>query len=489
MSPVRRRRSVVPTVTVHRTATAAHTPSRQPAAPTVVVVGGSIAGLLAAAAVRPHAARVVICERDRLPATAASRPGTPQANHAHGLLASGRLAMETLVPGLTAALLDAGAISRGDLGSNGRWWIGGQLVTDCEVGQNGVAASRPLIEATLRDRVLSQPGIELREYVEVLGLTLDPDRRQVTGVRLQSRTARTAPEVLAADLVVDASGRAARAGGWLEEHGYPAPAEERVDLGVRYATTHVEARPDDLDGRAVAISAATPQVPRGGAAILQEGGRWVVMVSGYTNQQPPLDPDGLRAYARTLVSPDLAALLSDRDLLEAPRAFRFAACRRRRFEQLTDLPGGYVAIGDAIASFDPTFGQGMSVAALQAVALREEVASGLTGLGRRFHRRAARIAAGAWDVVVGAVVQLDGVEGPTPPGHAVIARYVRAVQRTAATDPLVARALLRVTNLLEPPTSLMRPRIAVRVLVRRSRAASTRPATAEIPADHLEAVS
>lgn len=440
---------------------------------TVVVLGGSLGGLLAAAALAPHVGRVLVVDRDPLGDDPAPRPGTPQATHAHGLLASGRLAVESLLPGFTDQLVDAGAVSRGDIGSNGRWYVGGRLVADCEVGANGVAASRLLVESTVRRRVRSLAGVEVRDRTAVTGLVAGADHRSVTGVRLHDVVTGT-DEVVLADLVVDATGRPGRAGRWFAEHGWPAPAEERVDVGVRYATTHVEARDGDLDGRSVVVSAATPEVPRGGVAIRQEGDRWVVMLFGYVEDQPPLDPDGFRRHARSVVAPELAELVADRPLLEAPRAYRYPHCVRRRVERC-DLPRGYVAVGDAVCSFDPTFGQGMSVAALEAVALGRLArdAGDLAAVGGEYHREAASVVDRAWLVVVGADVQIPGVVGAAPPGHAVTSRWVRAVQRAAHDDPAVARALMRVTNLLEPPSSLMRPAVAAR-LVRH--AARRRPA-------------
>lgn len=428
---------------------------------TIVVLGASVAGLLAAAAAAPHADRVVVVERDTLPEGPAPRSGTPQVAHAHGLLASGRRAMADLLPGLEEDLLAHGAVSRGDMGNTGRWWIGGGLLADCEVGLPGMAVSRLALESALRDRIRKLADVELRDGLDTCGLLADG--ATVTGVRVRSRDGGAVQEI-AADLVIDATGRAGRSDRWFTDHGWTAPRLERVKVGVRYATTHVEARAGDLDDRAVSVSAATPEVPRGGVAILQEDDTWIVMLFSYGEQQPPLDPDGFRRASHDIVSPDLATLLADRPLLHEPRAYRFPDCRRRHFEELATPPAGYVALGDAMCSFDPTFGQGMSVAALQALALRDELSAGLADLPTRFHHRAAAVADGAWTIVVGADLAIEGVEGERPRGHAVISRYVRRAQRVARHDPVVARASMRVTNLLAAPPSLLSPGIAWRVL-------------------------
>ncbi len=340
--------------------------SPRPALDTVVVIGGSVAGLLAAAAVAPHAARVVVLDRDPLPAGPAGRPSTPQARHSHGLLASGRASIERLLPGFTDRVVADGGIGSGDLGRSGRWWIGGGLIVDCDLGVRGLSASRPEFEHVVRELVRDRPTVEISGGTDVLGLRGDAAR--VTGVHVRGPDGRD--RAITADLVVDASGRAGRAARWLPRIGARPPVEDRIAVGVRYATVHVVARTDDLAGRSFLVAAATPAVPRGGVALRQEDGSWTITLFSYLDEPVPVDPDGLEAFARSLVTPDLATLLTGRTLRHPAWAYRFPDCRRRRFPA---PPAGYVAIGDAVCSVDPTFGQGMSVAALQAVALRTEL--------------------------------------------------------------------------------------------------------------------
>lgn len=462
-----------------------HTPRLR----TVVVLGGSIAGLLAAAAAAPHTSRVVVVERDALPDQPGPRPGTPQARHIHGLLASGRAAMERLVPGLTEDLLAQGALT-GDIGTSGPWWLGGHRVLQTPVDAQGLLVSRPLLEAYLRARVRDLPNVTVLDRTDARALE-SARPGTVTGVLTQDLDDPTAaPESLAADLVVDATGRPGRASTWFAEHGWAVPTEERVVIGVRYRTMHVPHREGDLDDAKVVISAATPGTPRAAAALRQEDGTWVVTVAGYLEEEPPAEREGLHAFAAGLVAPEIGVLL-ERELLDTPLAYRFPHGVRRRVEDVA-LPQGYAVLGDAISSFNPIFGQGMSVAALQAVALGEELASaegaaGLVAALGRYHHAAAQHVDHAWTLATGADLQIPGVQGRRPRGHAAVAAYVSRAQRAAEHDPVVARALLRVTALLDPPQALMRPRIASRVLrgaprrtkplVRRRRAGQSRVPT------------
>lgn len=444
--------------------------SPRPALDTVAVIGGSVAGLLAAAAVAPHAARVVVLDRDPLPAGPAGRPSTPQARHSHGLLASGRASIERLLPGFTDRVVADGGIGSGDLGRSGRWWIGGGLIVDCDLGVRGLSASRPEFEHVIRTLVRDRPTVEILGGTDVLGLRGDAAR--VTGVEVRGPAGRD--RVITADLVVDASGRAGRAARWLPRLGARPPVEDRITVGVRYATVHVVALDDDLAGRSFLVAAATPAVPRGGVALRQEDGSWTITLFSYLDEPVPEDPDGLIAFARSLVTPDLATLVTDRPLRHPAWGYRFPDCRRRRFAA---PPAGYVAIGDAVCSVDPTFGQGMSVAALQAVALRTELDR--TGSAAGYPAAADRIADQAWDLMAGAVGALPGVVAPPArPGRAWIGRYVRRVQRVARHDPAVAAALIRVTALLDPPPALLAPRIVARVL-RPGAAGRSQPAASE----------
>lgn len=441
-------------------------PTTTPRYDTVLVIGASIGGLLAAAAASRYADRVVLVDHDRLPDRPEPRPSTPQALHSHGLLGSGRRAMEELLPGFTDRMLGTGALSA-DIGTTGRWYVGGGLLADVELGLTGLAASRHAIEHALRELVRELPRTELHDEVDVVRLCGDAER--VTGAVLRRRGTDQETWELAADLVVDASGRAGRAARWLPALGATAPEEVRVAVGVRYVTLHVQAEEDDLDGRVVVVSAATPECPHVGVAIRQEDRTWTVTLAGYGDEPMPSDPDGLRSAAGRILAPEIATLLAGRDSLHEPVHYRFPDCRRRRFEAVA-LPLGYAPIGDAVCSFDPTFGQGMSVAALEAVALAEELGRGLEAVRRRYPRRAAGIVESAWAVVLGTVLDLPGVTGERPRGHRLIARYVGAVQRAARTDPAAARAFFEVMNLVVPPQSLMTPRVAVRALRPRSAA-------------------
>jgi 2-polyprenyl-6-methoxyphenol hydroxylase-like FAD-dependent oxidoreductase len=429
-----------------------------------VVLGASMAGLAAARVLADVYERVTVLERDALPATAAHRKGVPQSHHAHGLLAAGRVALEELFPGLTDELVANGALS-GDLQAQSRWSNQGLRLCPGPSGLQGIALSRPLLEGSIRERVRALPNVWVVDRCVAAGLVGSPDGRRVCGVRVLRRADSSAEEVLEADLVVDATGRGSRSPLWLEALGYPRPAEDEVRVGVAYASRVYRRRRDHADGDRAVVVAATVERPRGGAMLAMEGDRWMVTLNGYLGQRPPTDPDGFVAFAAGLPAPDIFEVISDAEPLGEVLPARYPASVRRRYERLDRFPEGYLVVGDAVCSFNPIYGQGMSVAALEALTLRECLRAGpAAGLARRFFAKAARIVDIPWGIAVGADLRFPGIHGARTAKVRLVNAYLARFHVAAATDPVLGGAFLRVVNLMDRPESLFGPTIALRVL-------------------------
>ena len=327
-----------------------------------LVIGSSIAGLLAARALSEAYSEVIVLDRDELPYGPVARGGVPQIRHAHGLLAGGREAMEELLPGLTADLVAAGATA-GDAQESMDYYVGtGRYATGAS-GLTAVAVSRVLLEWTIRRRVAETPGVVFYDRSSVLDLMFSEDGRRVTGLVVSSVDRPGSPRRLEADLVVDASGRTSRTPEWLERRGFQPPEEERVRCDISYATRRFRRRPGD-GGTALAIlQPASAAVPRSGVLIAQENDEWIGGLTGYHGVRPPTELSEFLAYARTLEAPAIAEVLERLEPLDDGCTYRFQASVRRRYERLVEVPDGIVVIGDALCSFDPAFGQGMSTAA------------------------------------------------------------------------------------------------------------------------------
>jgi 2-polyprenyl-6-methoxyphenol hydroxylase-like FAD-dependent oxidoreductase len=426
-----------------------------------VVIGASMGGLLAARVLAEHHRLVTVIERDRLQAVGEQRPGVPQARHAHGLLARGREALEELFPGLTDELIAQGA-EPGDVQSFVRWWTAGHRLRPAVSGLDGLLVSRPLLEGQVRRRVLELGNVEIVDGTTVRGLVTDADGTTVVGIRVADDVGEQA--TIAANLVVDASGRASRSPTWLAELGFPVPRVDEVRVDVGYATRTFRRCPEHLGGDRGVVDAPAPPNGRVGVALAVEGERWVVTLGGYGPDQPPSDPDGWQSFATRLSGPDVAALVAEAEPLDDPVAFRFPASTRRRYERLKRFPTGFLVFGDALCSFNPIYGQGMTVAALEALALRDCIHADARSLARVFFRRAARVIDVPWDTAVGADLQFDHVRGTRPVKVRLVNRYLARLHIAAENDPVLSLAFLRVLNLLDRPERLLAPANAVRVL-------------------------
>ena len=434
-----------------------------------IVIGASVAGLLAARVLSERFTEVVLLERDALPERAVPRKGTPQAVHPHGLLARGRQILDELFPGFTQALVAQGGLS-GDIGTEVAVDANGKRFARSPIGVHALAVSRLAIEAELRRRVRALPGVRLLAEVDVLAPVHEEGR--VAGVRWQQRDDGAA-QTMAAGLVVDCSGRGSRSPTWLREWGYEPPAEERVVIGLAYTSAYFKRveRADHTAGHSslsCVIGAATAALPRPSILIAQEPAedgqaRWVAGVGGYAGDHVDITREAMAERARQAHSPEIAALAELGEMIGEPMRYTFPHSQRRHYEKLRRFPSGYLAMGDALASFNPIYGQGMTVAASEALALRAALAKGLDGLAPRFFKAVAHVIDVPWQLAVGGDLALPQVPGPRPFPVKLINAYVARVQRVAVDDAVVAGAFVKVMHMLAPPPSLFAPAVLWRV--------------------------
>ncbi len=430
-----------------------------------VVIGGSMAGLLAARVLADHFNRVTVLERDRLPDGPEGRKGVPQARHVHVLLASGRQVLERLFPGLVDEYLNAGATEM-DSARDIEWLTGAGWAVRFPSALRLVGATRDLIEWGVRRRVVADARIRVRSGIDVTGLVLDRSGRRTTGVTVTDRDAGSTSETVTADVVVDASGRGSKAPRWLEALGFEPPTETIVNSFLGYASRMVR-RPAGwaADWSALHIQPAPPARKRGGLILPVEGGRWLVTLSGAGKDYPPSDEAAWAEFARSLPDPRFAAAVEAGEPLSPVVATRSTENRLRHYEKLGRRPEGFVVTGDAACAFNPVYGQGMSAAALGAMALDRSLGAGrLDGLARRFQRRLAGSNANAWLVATGEDYRYAEVEGPAPGLLTrLLHRYLDRVTRLATRNPKVRLRLLEVLQLTRSPSCLFHPVIAARV--------------------------
>lgn len=430
-----------------------------------IVIGASIGGLLAARALADFFDRVTLIERDTFPPVGEPRKGVPQGRHTHVLLSRGRDILEGLFPGLTVDLIEQGAplLNRPD--KELIWFDSDGYHCRFTSDRTGaLLVSRLLLEGYVRQRVMALPDVTAIEQCNVLGLVSSEDHARVQGVQISARSKASTGEVLEADLVIDASGQRSKAPKWLQDLGYVPPEEEQVTVNFAYTTRLYRRRSEDLAGAKAVIITLSPSLKRGGIMIAQENDRWTLSLSGFKSDSPPTDEAGFLAYARTLGAPDIYNVIKDAEPLSDFIRYRYKASRRRCYEKLHRFPEGFLVFGDAICSFNPVYGQGMSVACMEALDLQGALRQGTENLWRRFFARAKKSIDSPWQIVVGGDLRFPEAEGKRTPAIRLINAYLNWLHIAAHHDPVVARSFNEVASLLAPPASLMRFKTVRRVL-------------------------
>ncbi|MEV6398594.1 FAD-dependent monooxygenase [Streptomyces sp. NPDC051907] len=440
-------------------------PSPRPAPRRAVVIGGGLAGMLAAAVLSEYADEVTVVERDALPEGPAARRSLPQAHHAHLLWSGGARAMESLLPGVTDRWLAAGArripLPTGLVSMSAQGWF-----RRWPQMQFLISCSRDLLDWAVRQEVAARPNVTVLGRTELLGLRGSAAR--VTGVAVRSEDGHE--QVLEADFTVDASGRGSRAPEWLRSLGVPAVEEEKVDSGLAYASRVFRAPEGSREYPVVNVQsdAREPRPGQTATIVPIEGGRWLVTLSGTRGGQPTSSAAEFEDFARSVRHPIVGELIAHAEPLTDVVVSRSTVNRRRFYEKVAAWPEGFVAIGDAVATYNPVYGHGMSVAAQGVLALRgalDKHGIASPGLARTVQRAVAGPVSTAWDLATGQDILYPGAIGRQPPSAAkVLRRYVDRLMLTATGRPLVAKALFDVMTLSAPTTSLLKPEIVLAVL-------------------------
>jgi len=435
-----------------------------------LVVGGSMAGLLAARVLSDHFDHVTIVERDAVHDHPESRKAQPQTRHLHAVLESGFRIFSQLFPELEKTLIEEGAIVR-DFGKAARWYQFGNYKIQEHSGHRLLLVSRPLLEWRIRRCVLERPNVSIISSCSAEDPLLSADGQTLTGMKIRKREDANLSQTISADLIVDACGRGSPTPIWLKRLGFEPPPEREVKVRVGYATRLYQRCPDLLKGAEILMISSTPPVGKRMTYLFPiEDDRWIVTAGGWNGDYPPGEEQGLLEFIKSLPVPDMFHVVSNAQPLSDIVTHRFPSSLRRHYEKLKRFPNGYLVIGDAVASFNPVYGQGMSSAAMQAQILGEVVGQEFSRDNwRAYFRRIAEVVDLPWQLAVGEDFRYPETEGEKLPTVDLINRYVAMIHRASHRDPIVYRQFLNVSNLLAQPTSLMHPRIVWRVLCDRLR--------------------
>lgn len=455
-----------------------------------VVVGGGIAGLLAARVLCDHFEEVVLAERDVLREGQPHRPGAPHAHHLHLLLRRGLMAIEQLFPGVGPDLEKAGSLLL-DQGRDFHILYRSGWAPRQECGLQLRTFTRPLLEGTIRRHLGRHPQVRFLEGCDVTGLVPDGSGTGVAGVRYH--LADTGERILAADLVVDASGRSSKAPEWLEALGYPAPEEAVVDACWGYASRDYEPPAGfEADWKVLLMMNRPPDQPRAGILEWVEGNRWMVTVAGVMGERPPADEEGFLRFIRAMASPAIWEALRQARPLSRIYLHHRTQNRLRSFDRLPRRPERFLVLGDAVCAFTPVYGQGMTVSALEALELgeclrRRKYREGrLDGLAADFQKRVARLVAGPWALATGEDLRWPAtVGGEITPRVRFFHWYIDQVIELIPQSAEVFRRFQEVNHMLKPATALFHPAVLGPVLRQALRGAKKEEASRSGLLSHL----
>jgi flavin-dependent dehydrogenase len=439
----------------------------------VVIIGASLAGLFAAAAAATAGARTMIIERDVLPDQPVPRKGVPQGRQPHVLLHRGLLAAEELVPGIRGDLLSHGAVPF-DTGTMA--WLGeyGWLPTWIPAYQT-VSATRPLLEHLVRQLVCDLDGVTIREGVRATDLRRNARHWQVV---CEDAT------VVQADLVIDASGRGSRLPHWLGELGIPVTEPLTIDAHLGYACRtyrSIGKPPIDI----AVVIAATPQTGRGALAIPVEDGQWLIIAGGYGDRRPSRVVEEFDEFLATLPDPAIFDLTRHLEPVSDIAIHRQTGNRRNRYGKSRAWPAGLLAVGDAYCAFNPVYGQGITVAACQALLIRDALKHDRTPAGhgpmetRRLQRRIGAAADLPWSVATTEDLRHPSSTGSQSRLQRLVGLWTAALARLAAHgDRGAFLAFARLYHLMASPAMLFNPAVifsACRAAVRGMPEVNPRP--------------
>ena len=446
-----------------------------------VVIGGSIAGLISARVLADYFDQVTILERDHIEQQPAVHRSTPQGNHLHAVLVGGLQVLSGLYPGFCEELEAMGAVPlrlTRDLPiyrpDGVAYSITGAVREPRDLGIQVFSQSRGLLEHCLRQCTLRLPRISAECDSSVAHLIETKGR--VDGVSYRSNGE---PRSLGSDLVVDCGGRGSRAPRWLTEMGFKAPEETIIGVDFAYSSTRFRlTNSDGTLGRFALFGGPPPKFTNGGALAQIENDEWLVSLAGRFGDYPPQDEAGFMAFAEALPTPQLYDAIKGAERIDEISHFRFPTSVLRHYERLPSFPESFLVLGDAISSFNPVYGQGMSSAALQARALgrlleeRANSADGLDGLAAAFFTQAAEVVNTPWTLAANfdfAYPQTTGTRSTIP---SEIVRYFLTLDALSAEDIEIHKTLVEVFGLARPMSALWSEPLNSRVLARMNKTAA-----------------
>ncbi|MBT2690645.1 FAD-dependent monooxygenase [Bacillus sp. ISL-47] len=423
---------------------------------TALVIGGSIAGMLAARVLSDFFEEVIIIEKDPKNTKGQIRKGIPQGAQGHVLLKSGEEILEEFFPGLTDEMIKEGSVPA-DFANDLAWYHHGGWKIKYDSGLSIIQQSRPFLEGHIRKRMDRIDNIHTLYNTKVKGLLTDGSR--VTGIE-----AETADEVieLSADLTVETSGASSLAVQWLKKLGFAAPEKTEIKVNLFYANRiYQKLSPIQREWKSLLVYPNPPAQVCGGGISPTVDNQWMVTLLGYGFSSPPADNDAFLEFAKNLEQPHVYEAIKDGEPVTDTEVYRFPALRRFHFEKLKSFPKGLIVMGDAFCRIDPVFAQGMSIAAKEAKALQEmfKAAGALEADPKVYHQKISKIVDIPWFIALTEDFRFSKTKGNKPIGLPLLQWYVKKVVLACSHDSYIYGRFMKVLHLQAHPIYLITPRV------------------------------
>lgn len=418
-----------------------------------IVIGSSMAGMLAARVCANHFTEVLLLEKDKIKSVPAHRKGVPQDNHLHLLLAKGYTILQDYFPGIMEKLQKQGAIA-GDIGKHLKWYCEGGYRPQCETAQRTIMMTRPLLENTVRMKLLENPKVKLVDQIKITDLLKENNR--VVGVQ-------TDTGAYHADLVIDATGFGSKLSARLESMGCQKPRVEQVKVNVRYSSCLF---PRESHFQTLLnVSPNPPYNSKQGSIQPVESEKMIVLLQGRSNDTIPKSIEEFKAYTKDLETLDVYNEIKDLEPLSKVHSYHIPFVQWIHYEELKHFPEGVLPLGDAICRLNPVYGQGMSSAATQAQILDEILQQkGMNSIWKSYFKKVAKAIKTPWELTISEDFKFPETEGIPPKMPALLVRYFNKLNRVVNQEPEVFKSFVKVLNMVSEPTILLKPSIIWRVL-------------------------
>ena len=451
-----------------------------------IVIGGGIAGLVAARVLCNHFSHVIVVERDVYPDGIGPRNGTPQSNQVHVLLLIGKQILTDLFPGLEGRLLSSGA-HKIDLIADAKYHLatGWSLTFDSKM--TTLACTRQLLEFAIREDLKTNfLSLEFIEKTNVTGLLLDGmdnKSKRVKGIKIVHRGSEIETKNMYAELIVDTSGRNSETPKWLVEMGLDRPKETRINSYIGYSTRRYKIPPSRCahnsgyqhlsDWKAMIIFTKPPTNPRMGVIYPVEGNNWLVGLLGIGKTYPPVKEPEFMRYVQDLEVRDMYEAIKDAEPTSPIYGYRENGSRKYHYEAMEYWPENFIALGDSVSAFNPLYGQGITVAAIAATILDKSLydlrktnrMKPKLGFSKRFQKRIANANSFPWLLGTSEDFRWPLTEGNKPN---LIVRFMQKysyhVMLLTSESIVATRSFFEMIHVLKSPLVLFHPVIIIRIL-------------------------